>query len=68
MRCAVFLAGVSVIALICLGADRNFTVAMGILGAGIAVAFEEAIGSFAGYLSFVTGNLHASVTGYASGM
>jgi len=35
----------------------DFTVAMGILGAGIAFASQEVIGSFAGYLNIVTGKL-----------
>jgi small-conductance mechanosensitive channel len=58
VRNAVFLAGASVILLIWLGFGSNFTVAMGILGAGIAFASQETIGSFAGYLSIVTGNLY----------
>jgi small-conductance mechanosensitive channel len=57
-RNAVFLVGASVILLIWLGFGSNFTVAMGILGAGIAFASQETIGSFAGYLSIVTGNLY----------
>jgi small-conductance mechanosensitive channel len=57
-RNAVFLVGVSVLLLIWLGFGSNFTVAMGILGAGIAFASQETIGSFAGYLSIVTGNLY----------
>jgi small-conductance mechanosensitive channel len=57
-RNAVFLAGTSVILLIWLGVGSNFTVAMGILGAGIAFASQETIGSFAGYLNIVTGNLY----------
>ena len=40
-----------------LGSGSNFTVAMGILGAGIAFASQEVIGSFAGYMNIVTGNL-----------
>ena len=58
VRNAVFLIGASVILLIWLGFGSNFTVAMGILGAGIAFASQEMIGSFAGYLSIVTGNLY----------
>jgi small-conductance mechanosensitive channel len=58
VRNAVFLAGASVILLIWLGLGSNFTVAMGILGAGIAFASQETIGSFAGYLNIVTGNLY----------
>jgi len=58
VRNAVFLIGTSVILLIWLGFGSNFTVAMGILGAGIAFASQETIGSFAGYISIVTGNLY----------
>jgi small-conductance mechanosensitive channel len=57
VRNSVFLAGSVVILLIWLGVGSNFTVAMGILGAGIAFASQEVIGSFAGYLNIVTGNL-----------
>ena len=58
VRNAVFLVGTSVILLIWLGFGSNFTVAMGILGAGIAFASQETIGSFAGYINIVTGNLY----------
>ncbi|MBN1979878.1 MAG: mechanosensitive ion channel [Anaerolineae bacterium] len=47
-----------VILFIWLGTGSNFTVAMGILGAGIAFASQEVIGSFAGYVNIVTGNLY----------
>jgi small-conductance mechanosensitive channel len=56
-RNAVFVAGIVVILFIWLGSGSNFTVAMGILGAGIAFASQEVIGSFAGYVNIVTGNL-----------
>jgi small-conductance mechanosensitive channel len=56
-RNAILLAGSVVILLIWLGPGSNFTVAMGILGAGIAFASQEIIGSFTGYLNIVTGNL-----------
>jgi small-conductance mechanosensitive channel len=58
IRNAVFLAGSIITLLIWLGPSSNFTVAMGILGAGIAFASQETIGSFAGYLNIVTGNLY----------
>jgi small-conductance mechanosensitive channel len=58
VRNAVFLVGASVILLIWLGFGSNFTVAMGILGAGIAFASQETIGSLAGYINIVTGNLY----------
>lgn len=41
-----------------LGAGSNFTVAMGVLGAGIAFASQETIGSFAGFVNIVTGSLY----------
>ena len=47
-----------VVLFIWLGTGSNFTVAMGILGAGIAFASQEVIGSFAGYVNIVTGNLY----------
>lgn len=46
-----------VILSIWLGFGSSFTVAMGILGAGIAFASQEMIGSFAGYLNVVTGKM-----------
>lgn len=57
VRNSVFLVGSIVILLIWLGLGSNFTVAMGILGAGIAFASQEVIGSFAGYVNIVVGNL-----------
>jgi small-conductance mechanosensitive channel len=57
-RNAIYVVGGVVILLIWLGAGSNFTVAMGILGAGIAFASQEVIGSFAGYVNIVTGNLY----------
>lgn len=58
VRNAVFLVGASVILLIWLGFGSNLTVSMGILGAGIAFASQETIGSFAGYLNIVTSGLY----------
>jgi small-conductance mechanosensitive channel len=57
-RNTVFAAGAVVILFIWLGSGSDFTVAMGILGAGIAFASQEVIGSFAGYVSIVTGNIY----------
>jgi small-conductance mechanosensitive channel len=57
VRNTVFFVGSAAILAIWLGFGSNFTVAMGILGAGIAFASQEVIGSFAGYLNIVTGNL-----------
>jgi small-conductance mechanosensitive channel len=57
VRNAFFIAGAVVVLVIWLGVGSNFAVAMGILGAGIAFASQEVIGSFAGYLSIVSGSL-----------
>jgi small-conductance mechanosensitive channel len=57
VRNSIFLVGSAVVLLIWLGAGSDLTVAMGILGAGIAFASQEVIGSFAGYVNIVTGNL-----------
>ena len=56
-RNAIYLLGAIALLLIWLGPGSNLTVAMGILGAGIAFASQEIIGSFTGYLNIVTGNL-----------
>ncbi|MDY7076872.1 MAG: mechanosensitive ion channel [Chloroflexota bacterium] len=45
------------IAFVWLGLGSNLTLAMGILGAGIAFASQEIIGSFSGYINIVTGDL-----------
>jgi small-conductance mechanosensitive channel len=57
VRNTVFTVGSVVVLSIWLGFGSSFTVAMGIFGAGIAFASQEVIGSFAGYLNIVTGNL-----------
>ena len=57
VRNATLVVGSLIVLFIWLGAGSSFTVAMGILGAGIAFASQEVIGSFAGYLNIVTGNL-----------
>jgi small-conductance mechanosensitive channel len=56
-RNSLFIVGGVVILFIWLGSGSNFTVAMGILGAGIAFASQEVLGSLAGYVNIVTGNL-----------
>jgi small-conductance mechanosensitive channel len=58
VRNAFLFGGSVVILLIWLGVGSNFTVAMGILGAGIAFASQEVIGSFAGYLNIVSGGIY----------
>jgi small-conductance mechanosensitive channel len=57
VRNTFFFAGSVIVLLIWLGAGSNLTVAMGILGAGIAFASQEVIGSFAGYLNIVSGSI-----------
>jgi small-conductance mechanosensitive channel len=57
VRNSIFLVGSAVILFLWLGAGSDLTVAMGILGAGIAFASQEVIGSFAGYVNIVTGSL-----------
>ena len=57
-RNTVFAASTIIILFIWLGSGSDFTVAMGILGAGIAFASQEVIGSFAGYVSIVTGSIY----------
>jgi small-conductance mechanosensitive channel len=57
-RNAIYAACGVIVLFIWLGTGSNFTVAMGILGAGIAFASQEVIGSFAGYLNIVTGNIY----------
>lgn len=56
-RNSLFIVGSVIILFIWLGSGSNFTVAMGILGAGIAFASQEVIGSLAGYVNIVTGDL-----------
>jgi hypothetical protein len=58
LRNAFFFVCAIVILMIWLGFGSNFTVAMGILGAGIAFASQEVIGSFAGYLNIVSGSIY----------
>ena len=58
IRNTFFFAGGVIVLVIWLGLGSNFTVAMGILGAGVAFASQEVIGSFAGYLNIVTGSLY----------
>jgi small-conductance mechanosensitive channel len=53
-----FFAGSVAVLFLWLGPSSNFAVAMGILGAGIAFASQEVIGSFAGYLNIVSGGIY----------
>ena len=58
VRNALFFAGGVIVLLIWLGPGNNLTLAMGILGAGIAFASQEVIGSFAGYLNIISGRIY----------
>jgi small-conductance mechanosensitive channel len=58
VRNAFFFADSVIVLMIWLGAGNNLTVAMGILGAGVAFASQEVIGSFAGYLNIVSGSIY----------
>ena len=58
IRNGVFILGAISILAIWLGVGSNFTVAMGVLGAGIAFASQEVIGSLAGYINILTSNLY----------
>jgi small-conductance mechanosensitive channel len=58
VRNTLYVASGIVILFVWLGSGSNLTVAMGILGAGVAFASQEVIGSFAGYVNVVTGNLY----------
>jgi hypothetical protein len=57
IRNTMFVGASIVVLAMWLGFGSSFTVAMGVLGAGVAFASQEVIGSFAGYLNIVTGNL-----------
>jgi len=56
-RNSLFIVGGIAILFIWLGSGSNLTVAMGILGAGIAFASQEVLGSLAGYVNIITGDL-----------
>jgi small-conductance mechanosensitive channel len=58
VRNAFFFAGGVIVLMVWVGAGSNLTVAMGIVGAGIAFASQEVIGSFAGYLNIVSGSIY----------
>jgi len=57
LRNSILFAGSALVAFIWIGFG-NFAVFIGILGAGIAFASQEVIGSVSGYLNIVTGNLY----------
>ena len=57
-RNALFFASGLMILVIWLGAGSNLSVAMGILGAGIAFASQEVIGSFTGYINIISSSIY----------
>jgi small-conductance mechanosensitive channel len=57
VRKVVYIAAAVVILSIVFGFGGNFATIIGILGAGVAFASQEVIGSFAGYLNIITGNI-----------
>jgi small-conductance mechanosensitive channel len=57
-RNGLIVVGTIIVLAIWLGSGANLTVAMGILGAGIAFASQEVIGSFAGYVNILSGGLY----------
>ncbi len=58
LRNTIWIFTIVIILAVWLGFGSSFTVAMGILGAGVAFASQEVIGSLAGYLNIVTGALY----------
>ncbi|MBU1878885.1 MAG: mechanosensitive ion channel family protein, partial [Chloroflexi bacterium] len=57
MRNGIFLISCGIVVAIWLEIGGSLTVAIGIAGAGVAFAAQEVIGSLAGYLNIVSGNL-----------
>ena len=57
VRKITYVAAALVILSIVFGFGGNFATIIGILGAGVAFASQEVIGSFAGYLNIITGNI-----------
>jgi small-conductance mechanosensitive channel len=57
VRKCTYIAAALIIISIVFGFGGNFATIIGILGAGVAFASQEVIGSFAGYLNITTGNI-----------
>jgi hypothetical protein len=57
VRKIAYVAAAVAILSIVFGLGGNFATIIGILGAGVAFASQEVIGSFAGYLNIITGNI-----------
>ncbi len=57
VRKITYISAVVIILVVVFGLGSNFATIIGILGAGVAFASQEVIGSFAGYLNIITGNI-----------
>lgn len=57
VRKCLYIAAALIIVSIVFGFGGNFATIIGILGAGVAFASQEVIGSFAGYMNIITGNI-----------
>jgi len=57
VRKIIYTAAAVIILAVIFGLGGSFATTFGILGAGIAFASQEVIGSFAGYLNIISGNL-----------
>ena len=58
LRNAIFVIGILLILGTWFGVGSNLTLAIGIMGAGIAFASQELIGSFTGFANIITSNLY----------
>jgi small-conductance mechanosensitive channel len=57
VRKIIYVAAAVIILSVVFGFGGNFATIIGILGAGVAFASQEVIGSFAGYVNIITGNI-----------
>ncbi|RQW89015.1 MAG: mechanosensitive ion channel family protein [Geobacter sp.] len=57
VRKCIYIAAALIIASIVFGFGGNFATIIGIMGAGVAFASQEVIGSFAGYMNIITSNI-----------
>jgi len=57
VRKITYISAAVIILVVVFGLGSNFATVIGILGAGVAFASQEVIGSFAGYLNIITGNI-----------
>lgn len=57
VRKITYISAVVIILVVVFELGSNFATVLGILGAGVAFASQEVIGSFAGYLNIITGNI-----------